>query len=133
MANRLPGMNEINNKYPFHVWVTSICISPVLLILYLSVKPTGSNFVSAEILFVLYAVFFGFLLSLPSPGVYYLAFHKLSRLAFSDLLLKLMLCAVAIVCLMITFYLISFNGIFLNAYITGILIPGLFFRRKTNL
>jgi len=66
-----------SNFYPFSVWVSTILISPILLIFYSIIFYRAVPYeISGDILLFLFAVFFGFLWSIPTViitvSIYYL-------------------------------------------------------------
>jgi hypothetical protein len=70
-------------KYTLKVWLSSVCVSPVIIILYESLRfksiPVGD-----EAAFVIFAIIFGSIFSMPSAGLLWLTTHGVLKTSLSN-------------------------------------------------
>lgn len=125
----------LNKFYPLQVWLTSLLISPILLLLLL---PGAINEGSGLwIFFVFFFFVFSFFCSLPTFIIYSIAFMIIPWKKISTIAGKLILSTIAIFGMYVTFYFMGFkvdfaensNGdiIFPLGYTIGILLSSLYF------
>lgn len=122
----------ISIQYPFRVWGVSIVLGPVFVILYGLLTSTSSEFdILAFLGGTILAALFGFVYSIPAFIVYYFCFRILLKGIKSKMHLRLILTAIAIFCMIVTFYFVlgqefsyKGNADILLTYSIGIIIAG---------
>ena len=92
-------------QYPFKVWGISIVLGTALAILYGHLTSAGSEFdVIAFLGGTILGILFGFVFSIPAFFVYYISFRIFIKKIRSTVYLKLILTAIAVLSMIITFY-----------------------------
>jgi multisubunit Na+/H+ antiporter MnhC subunit len=108
----------IKRNYLFKVWGSTIIAAPVLIMLLTSQIMTkqGNGLDSGAFEFIAFSIGYGLLLSIPTFLIIYFLFPQINKRFDNPIHLKIILTAIGISCILITFYLLygsdayNFNG-----------------------
>ena len=95
-------------NYIFKVWGSTILSAPILMMLLTAIlmAKQGNNLDKGAFGFIAYSVGYGIVLSIPTFLIIYFLFSQLSKRLQNALNLKLILIAIGVACILITFYLL---------------------------
>ena len=120
---------KLNWDYLFKHWFATILLSPIIFdISYLFLENTNNIVGLVEVYYI--TIIFGFLFSIPTYLVYSIAYYILGKRNFNINLSKLILISLAIIGILISFY-ITFNNRQQEisiAYVFTSIVSGLFFK-----
>lgn len=125
--------------YLFRVWVTTIVIAPVILMLLTGIVFSGAD--SGALYFIVFAIAYGLIFSLPTLIICYFIYPLLWKKAKNILKFKLLVILTSIVGMIITIFFLygpnsynintSYGGLSMSIiYGVCILISGLLYRYK---
>jgi hypothetical protein len=127
----------LNKTYTYEVWGTTLIVPPIIVFLVMLFGDIPKlHFDIGVVIYLIYIIGFGALLSLPSLFIYRLAFKELTRSTISLIWIKLLLSCAAIICILATFYFFNKNifsskdtndWVLLISYCVTIVIAGQFF------
>jgi hypothetical protein len=139
----MPDNTSTYSKYfVIKVWLTTIVLSPILLLFIIADAPAGLAYIPEMLAIVFYSIFFGALLSLPALLIYDLSFQQLKTTSLETGYIKIILVLITAICIFITFFVMngpsdfSFDGDFAkieSIYIGVNIVASLFFKLKIPL
>jgi hypothetical protein len=97
----MQGKPTINKEYPFQVWISTLFLAPIIFLGEILITDSGSIEVDmTSCLFVISWLLGSFLVSIPAFGPYYYIFNYVDDKKFTTWRFKLLMCLVAIICMM---------------------------------